>query len=141
MYLAYTTYSKVVGLIKLPLDGSPHKSVGLIAHPGEVYHLREVGLIVKITNISISYDGRSIFTSGGNDLSVNMWIVDSNAFESTVTSGGEGIQSYIQMIEGGDKGQFWSEIKDYFYYAQIKSQGEYSLNSFQIQNKVEPFSM
>jgi len=35
-FLAYTTFQKVIGLIKLPLDGNPTKTMGLIAHPNEV---------------------------------------------------------------------------------------------------------
>lgn len=31
-YLAYVTYDKV-GLHALPLDGNPHKSMALLAHP------------------------------------------------------------------------------------------------------------
>lgn len=34
-YYAYATSHKVVGLGKFPLDGNPHKAMGLIAHPGE----------------------------------------------------------------------------------------------------------
>ena len=33
-YLIYTTDKKVIGLIKMPLDGNPNKTMGLIAHPG-----------------------------------------------------------------------------------------------------------
>lgn len=32
-YLVYSTSKKVIGLIKLPLDGNPNKTMGLIAHP------------------------------------------------------------------------------------------------------------
>ena len=35
-YLLYSTNKKVIGLIQLPLDGNPHKTMGLIAHPDEV---------------------------------------------------------------------------------------------------------
>lgn len=35
-YIAYTTNERVIGLTKLPLDGNPNKSIGLIAHPGVV---------------------------------------------------------------------------------------------------------
>jgi WD40 repeat protein len=52
-YLAYATESKVIGLIKLPLDGNPHKTMGLIAHSG------------KIADICISHDNRYMFTCGG----------------------------------------------------------------------------
>ena len=32
-YLIYSTPEKVIGLIKMPLDGNPNKTMGLIAHP------------------------------------------------------------------------------------------------------------
>ena len=35
-YLIYATKKKVIGLIKMPLDGNPNKTMGLISHPGEV---------------------------------------------------------------------------------------------------------
>ena len=35
-HLVYATAERVVGIVKLPLDGNPHKAMGLIAHPGEV---------------------------------------------------------------------------------------------------------
>ena len=35
-YLIYSTAKKVIGLIKMPLDGNPNKTMGLIAHPDEV---------------------------------------------------------------------------------------------------------
>ena len=63
-YLLYSTEKKVIGLIKLPLDGNPNKTMGLIAHPEEV------------TDIACSANGQFVFTCGGSDLSVNMWQVD-----------------------------------------------------------------
>lgn len=63
-YLAYATKEKVVGIIKLPLDGNPNNTMGLIAHPKEV------------TSISSVVDGKLLFTSGAVDLCVNMWEVD-----------------------------------------------------------------
>jgi hypothetical protein len=50
-----------VGLIKLPLEGNPNSTMGLIAHPGE------------ITDIAASSDGKFLMTAGGNDFSVNIW--------------------------------------------------------------------
>ncbi len=35
-YLVYATKQKVIGLIKLPLDGNPTKTMGLIAHPDSI---------------------------------------------------------------------------------------------------------
>jgi len=63
-FLCYSTEEKVIGLIKLPLNGNPHKTMGLIAHPQEV------------TDICVTADGKYVFTCGGEDLAVNMWSVD-----------------------------------------------------------------
>ena len=62
-YLCYSTNKKVIGLIKLPMDGNPNKTMGLIAHPDEV------------TDICCSNDGEWVFTCGGKELAVNMWKV------------------------------------------------------------------
>lgn len=68
-YLIYSTKKKVIGLIKMPLDGNPNKTMGLIAHPSEVQ------------DICATKDGRYIFTCGGEDLAVNMWSVDINPID------------------------------------------------------------
>jgi WD40 repeat protein len=58
-----------VGIIKLPLDGNPNKTMGLIAHPS------------KIVGISSTSDGKLFFTSGGTDFAINIWSVDFLALE------------------------------------------------------------
>ena len=56
--------NKVIGIIKLPLDGNPNNTIGLVAHPEE------------ITDMSATSDGKFIMTSGGNDLAINLWHFD-----------------------------------------------------------------
>jgi WD40 repeat protein len=68
-YLAYATKEKVVGIIKLPLDGNPNNTIGLIAHSN------------KITSINSTVDGKLFFTSGADDFCVNIWEVDFSALE------------------------------------------------------------
>ena len=92
-YLLYSTEKKVIGLIKLPLDGNPNKTMGLIAHPEEV------------ADVCCSADGKYVFTCGGKDLSVNMWAVDVTPIENAIALGGEGIEPFINLIEGGREGQ------------------------------------
>lgn len=60
-YLAYQTEEKIVGIIKLPIDGNPDKTMGLIAHPG------------TIASIAVSGDGKRFFTCGGEDKTINIW--------------------------------------------------------------------
>ncbi len=62
-YLAYATEDKV-GLHILPLDGNPHNAMAMIAHPQGV------------TNLICSWDGRYVFTAGGNDTAVHMWEIN-----------------------------------------------------------------
>jgi cilia- and flagella-associated protein 251 len=69
IYLAYATREKVVGIIKLPLDGNPNNTLGLIAHPTD------------ITSISSTVDGKLFFTSGSTDYCVNIWEVNIPALE------------------------------------------------------------
>jgi len=68
-YLVYSTNKKVIGLIKLPLDGNPNKTMGLIAHPDDV------------KDICVSADGQYVFTCGGSDLAINMWEVNVTPIE------------------------------------------------------------
>jgi WD40 repeat protein len=60
-YLAYQCEEKIVGIIKLPVDGNPDKTMGLIAHPG------------TIASIACSGDGKRFFTCGGDDQTINIW--------------------------------------------------------------------
>ena len=53
-YCVYTTPEKVVGMVRLPLDGNPNSCMGLIAHAGPV------------AAAVISYDGSMVLTTGGS---------------------------------------------------------------------------
>ena len=123
-YLIYSTAKKVIGLIKLPLDGNPHKTMGLIAHPDEV------------SDICTSSDGRFIFTCGGDDLAVNMWQVDVSPIEQAIALGGEGIDPFINLIEGGRDGQTFQDMNDFFYYAMIRSKEENTTKTRKLDGKV-----
>jgi WD40 repeat protein len=90
--LIYSTKEKVIGLIKMPLDGNPNKTMGLIAHPKHV------------VDVCVSKDGKYLFTCGGDDLAVNMWSVDINPIDQAIAMGGEGIEPFINLIEGGREG-------------------------------------
>lgn len=109
-YMAYSTREKVIGLSALPLDGDPNKAMGLIAHPGEV------------SGMAVTHDGRRLLSVGGDDSIVNMWSVDVMALETSIQqSKGEG-NCYVSLLEGGQDGEFFQELKDYFYFSQIHSQ-------------------
>jgi len=109
-FMLYATHEKVLGLVQLPLDGNPNKSMGLIAHPG------------NIAAISVDFHGKYAFTCGGNDLTVNQWLIDTQPLAAN-TMGGEGIEPFVKLLDS-EGGEFFSDMKDYFYYSQIRSQDE-----------------
>jgi WD40 repeat protein/Ca2+-binding EF-hand superfamily protein len=123
-YLAYGTANKVVGLVKLPLDGNPNKTMALIAHPGE------------ISSMCTTFDGKYLLTAGGSDYTVNLWQIQPAALEAAAILGGEGQTPYLNLIEGGESGEFYDEIKDFFVYAQLRSQGEDSTEQRHITGEV-----
>ena len=108
--LVYSTHEKVLGLVKLPLDGNPRSSMGLLAHP------------LEISATCISHDGKYLFSAGGRDHSVLQWAVDCDSL--VIDDGRNVVEHFIEVIEGGREGAFMKEIIDYFYYAQIRAQGE-----------------
>lgn len=110
-FIVYATHHKVVGIQKLGLDGNPNKAMGLIAHPG------------MISGVQATYDGKYLITAGGEDMAVNLWAIDTGVLDRTIAEGGEGIEPFISLIEGGQDGEFFSQIADYFMYAQLKAQG------------------
>ncbi|KAG3118723.1 Cilia- and flagella-associated protein [Phytophthora idaei] len=142
-YCVYSTYEKVVGLLKLPLDGNPHKAMGLIAHPG------------KISNVDVTFDGSHLLTAGGDDLVVNMWEIhphqldlleargtpqsideevesDDKAVKDELDEDNVALAPYLALLEGGQEGSFYHEIVDYFYLAQLRVQGEDSTTTREI---------
>ncbi|KAJ9464275.1 77 kDa echinoderm microtubule-associated protein [Diplonema papillatum] len=108
--LVYSTHERVVGLIKFPLNGNPRSAMGLLAHP------------VEVSSVAVSFDGKYLFSAGGRDCCVNQWSINCNALSQE--DGRPVVDHYIDTIEGGKEGEFMKEIIDYFYYAQIRSQGE-----------------
>ncbi|XP_065594798.1 cilia- and flagella-associated protein 251 [Cyrtonyx montezumae] len=118
-YLAYITKDKV-GLQILPIDGNPHKSSAFICHPDGA------------SDLAVSYDGCYIFTAGGNDCTVLKWEVNVNALEAAASLGGEDLVPFYSLLEGGQDGEFFRELEDYFYYVQLRSHGIDSLETRQV---------
>jgi hypothetical protein len=121
-YLVYATQKKVIGLIKLPLDGNPNKTMGLIAHPNTV------------TDICVSADGKYVFTCGGDDLAINMWEVNVSPIEQAIALGGDDVEPFINLIEGGRNGQTFQDINDFFYYSMIRSKKENTTKTRKLEN-------
>lgn len=116
---AYATASKVIGVGCLPLTGDPSRVMGLVAHPG------------AISSMAVSFDGKYIFSAGGADLSVNMWTVTpeliTSSLEETPDTETE-LKHFLGLLEGGKGGPLHNDIIDYFYYCQIRTQGEASMD-------------
>ena len=85
-HLVYATAERVVGSVKLPLDGNPHKAMGLLAHPGEVRapaaltaahlvsrtapppsHPFSPSYVRQVSELAVSFDGSHVITAGGAD--------------------------------------------------------------------------
>jgi len=111
-FVAYATHDKVIGLMQLPLDGNPSKSMGLIAHPAEV------------SDLAATWDGRHLITAGGADNSIHLWKVEPSALEAAGQAGGMGVEPFVNQLDGGVDGTFYQELIDHFYYAQLRAQGE-----------------
>ncbi len=113
-FYAYRTSERIIGVGSFPLDGNPSQCMGLVAHPG------------IITDLCLSYDGRYLFSTGGADLTTNMWSVDLNPLSSALDSmtPEKEMNSYLELLEGGKGGELHSDIVDYFYLCQLRTQGE-----------------
>ena len=132
-HYAYSCESQVIGIGTFPLLGDPTQVMGLNAHPG------------SISALSVSYDGKYIFSCGGNDLSAFMFELNlsnqgvDNAIENNeISDDGQtddnSAKSYVSkphdpslflgLLEGGDGGEMHEDIVDYFHYCQLRTQGE-----------------
>lgn len=87
--------------------------MNVIAHPS------------SISCIRVSFDGSTLLSSGGSDRSVHLWQV----YPAALTASSlllEEKDGYAELLEGGKEGDFYSEAVNYFYYCQIRAQGEVS---------------
>lgn len=156
-FVVYASQERVLGLLKLPLDGNPNKTTGLIAHP------REISALVATS------DGRYVFTAGGADHTVNLWLARVELVTECERMGGRGVEPYLALLPSSsrsrvehddahttpyfankndhpdqdhldvpsssrlntndvgalcDTNAVYEEIVDYFYYLQLRRQGE-----------------
>ncbi|XP_013416583.1 cilia- and flagella-associated protein 251 isoform X1 [Lingula anatina] len=122
-YLAYINDDKV-GLHMLPLDGNPHNAMALVAHP------------TGVANLACSYDGKYVFTAGGPDCTVHMWQLNVLALEAQSKMGGEDLIPFYGLLDGGRDGELFAELENYFYYAQIRSQGVNTMDTRAVSVKI-----
>ena len=110
--IAFTTQEKIMGLMLLPLDGNPYRYMGVIAHPGIIKEMKPAA------------NSNYIFTTGGKDFTINIWRYDSGPMVEAVRNGGEGLEPFLELLEGGKNGAKYKEMVDFFYYAQISAKTE-----------------
>lgn len=115
----FSTPTRVIGLGHFPLDGNPAKTVGIVAHPGE------------ITGMSVSCDGRFVFSAGGADLTVNMWLIidELDELETQLSPGAVDMTPFLALLEGGPYGELHQNLVDYFYYCQLRHGGEDTMDT------------
>lgn len=63
-----------------------------------------------------------------------MWDISIDVLERSQDEN-EGIQPFISLIEGGEEGEFWKEIEEYFHYAQIRRFLPLSNTNFAVKEK------
>jgi WD40 repeat protein len=144
--VAFGTNDRVVGVMALAPTGNPFAIAGVVAHPGPV-----TGLSVSHDGASIFSCGRDSYgaeagstsgrfvdpvasacsavvaaSGGGSAGNVCIWHFDGESLDAQLTRGGTGVAPFMSLLEGGEKGQLYQEICDFFSYAQIRSQGETS---------------
>lgn len=110
--LAFSTGHKIFGLIYLPLDGNPFKIMGVVGHPNNIQDMKPAK--------NLDY----ILTTGGGDLTINGWKYNINPLIDSWNNGGDGIDPFLTLLEGGREGLLFQDMINFFYYAQIKSKDE-----------------
>lgn len=51
--------------------------------------------------------------------------------------GGSGLEPFYGLIEGGKDGEMFAELENYFYYAQLQTQGMVTTEERKVSNKVQ----
>lgn len=117
-YLAYATNANVAGLMAWPPQfGST--SMGVMVQPS------------SILSITVSFDGRKLLTLGESG-TLNMWDINTSAIDALNDVHEAGSRDISQVVEAS----MLDEIKNYFYYAQIRYQGEDTTEERQITGQV-----
>jgi len=125
-YVFYSTYAKIVGLLRLPLDGDPIKSSALLAHSGE------------ISSTGCTCDGRYVITAGGPDTSLVAWQVSTSALDAGIVMGGDPNLAFANLLDGGAGGENFKEVKDYFYLCQLREQGLETTDARKVSGVIPP---
>jgi len=124
-YLVYSTENSIIGILKVPISGNPYDNLGVMAHSGE------------IVGVCCSKDGHYVFSADSYDTSVNMWSVNVEVLEAQSAIGGKGNEPFINLLDpNGRDSEIYKEMEDYFYYAQLRTQGEDCIRNRIIEKKI-----
>lgn len=61
-----------------------------------------------------------------------MWKINSNVLAGASKLGGEDLEPFYAMVEGGKEGELFRELEDYVYFAQVQAQGLDSMEERQV---------
>jgi WD40 repeat protein/Ca2+-binding EF-hand superfamily protein len=111
-----------VGMMLLPFDGNAHRSMSVVGHGA------------KVTALVSSHDGRYLFTAGGG--SVHMWSTHTHILEAAAKLGGVGVEPFLELVEGGREGELFIDMEDFFYYAQLESQGLNTMGTREVSDRL-----
>uniref|UniRef100_S4RZB0 Cilia- and flagella-associated protein 251 n=1 Tax=Petromyzon marinus TaxID=7757 RepID=S4RZB0_PETMA len=136
-FLVFIT-NDCVGLQMLPLDGNPHHWVGVHCHAMAVdSHMRGAVAGGGVQDVACSHDGHYVVTAGKADGAVHVWRVNTMAIHTASSLAGEGIVPFYSMLECGREGDFFRELEDYFYFAQLLRQGLETLDVREVCDRVD----
>jgi hypothetical protein len=80
-----------------------------------------------ISSLVTSHDGLLMFSSGQSSAGIHVWQVNPSSLYAASRLGGEGLEPFLNMLDGGKTGDFLNQLEDYFYFALIRAQGEDSM--------------
>lgn len=80
-YVAFSTPEKVVGVMRTPLDGAPHRYVGIIASAGAILQI-DVAFCLQNDELGTTY----IVSSGKTDCCSFLYEIDYSALDLMIDS-------------------------------------------------------
>nr|CEL64763.1 TPA: hypothetical protein BN1204_006437 [Neospora caninum Liverpool] len=128
-FLVFSCGERLIGMIQKPLDGNPYKAISMVAHPKEIP-------ATALERLKTKPSKEFFFTCGGTDFTICQWKLNPSVVMANVQRGGDGTQPFNQLIPGGVEGEFYRSMKDYFYYCQIRSEGERTTKSRKLDGTV-----
>ena len=57
-------------------------------------------------------------------MTVNVWQVDTSVLDVAAQAGGDGLDPFLGLLDGGRDGEFFQDLRDYFCLSQLRTQGE-----------------